>query len=58
MKTIRRQTVLRLEDTDHQKIMYIAAKNKRSFNAQIEFLVQECVASFEEKNGKITLPQD
>ena len=35
------QTGIRFERDMHKKIRYIAKQNKRSFNAQVEFLVQE-----------------
>lgn len=36
-----------------RKITYIAKKNKRSFNAQIEYLAELCVQEYEAENGTI-----
>ena len=47
------QTGIRFERDMHKKIRYIAKQNKRSFNAQVEFLVQECIDEFENKYGEI-----
>ena len=47
------QTGIRFERDMHKKIRYIANKNKRSLNSQVEFLVQECIDEFENKYGKI-----
>lgn len=53
MATQKVQTGLRLLESDLMKITYIAKRNKRSLNAQIEFLVQECIENFEKQNGVI-----
>ncbi len=49
------QTGLRLEEDTWSKISYIAKKNKRSLNSQIEFIVQECIEEYEKSNGVIPL---
>jgi hypothetical protein len=56
MKTFKLQVNLRLEQNEHEKITFIAKKNKRSFNAQVEFLVQKCVEQHEKKYGVINFP--
>lgn len=49
------QTGLRLEEDVWGKISYIAKKNKRSLNSQIEFIVQKCIEEYENQNGSIAL---
>lgn len=58
MATNKVQTGLRLEAETLNKITYIAKRNKRSLNAQIEFLVQECVENYEVLNGSIPLSSE
>ena len=36
-----------------KKITYIAKKNHRSLNAQLEHLTQECIDAYEQQHGKI-----
>lgn len=55
MKADRVQTGLRLESELLYKITQVAKYNKRSLNAQLEFLAQECVREFEKENGEIPL---
>jgi len=40
------------------KITHIAKKNRRSLNAQLEFLTQECIAEFEQKHGEIKITEE
>ncbi|MCL2857397.1 MAG: Arc family DNA-binding protein [Oscillospiraceae bacterium] len=40
------------------KITYIAKRNRRSLNAQIEFLVQECIEKYELEVEKIQVSAD
>lgn len=58
MATNKVQTGLRLESETLEKITYIAKRNKRSLNAQLEFLVQECVETFEKQHGVISLDSE
>ena len=58
MKVDRIQTGLRLESELLYKITQVAKYNKRSLNAQLEFLVEECVRNFERENGEIRLDYD
>lgn len=53
MATNKIQTGIRFEPELLYKITQVAKQNKRSLNAQLEFLAQECVKAFEEENGKI-----
>ena len=47
------QTGIRFEQELLNKISFIAKQNKRSLNAQLEFLVQKCVDKFEDEHGEI-----
>lgn len=57
MADLRVQTGVRFEETLLRKITFIAKKNRRSFNAQMEFLAQQCIDEYEAKNGEITLKE-
>ena len=52
------QTGLRLEEDNHIKISKIAKINRRSLNAQIELLVEQCISQFEKENGKIEIKEE
>ena len=58
MATNKVQTGIRFEPELLYKITQVAKKNKRSLNAQLEFLAQECVANYELKNGEIPLDEN
>lgn len=58
MATNKVQTGIRFEPELLYKITQIAKKNKRSLNAQLEFLAQECVEKFEKENGVIPLDEN
>ena len=51
------QTGIRFEFDLLDKITYIAQQNKRSFNAQMEYLAEQCVKEYEKENGPIQLPK-
>jgi len=53
MATNKVQTGLRLEEEALQKITFIAKKQKRSLNAEIEFAVQRAIEEYEKANGAI-----
>ena len=55
MATNKIQTGIRFEPELLEKITYIAKKNKRSLNAQLEYLAQLCVNEFEKENGTIKI---
>ena len=40
-----------------KKMTYIAKQNRRSFNAQMEFLAENCIKSYEKSHGKIVLEE-
>ena len=58
MATNKVQTGIRFEPELLYKIAQIAKKNKRSLNAQLEFLAQECVEKFEADNGEIPIDEN
>lgn len=58
MKTNKVQTGLRLEPELLYKITCVAKKNKRSLNAQLEYLVETCVENYESEHGVIPLDED
>ena len=55
MATNKIQTGIRFEPELLCKIAYVARENRRSLNAQLEYLAQQCVREFEEANGTIPL---
>ncbi|MBQ8287152.1 MAG: Arc family DNA-binding protein [Clostridia bacterium] len=58
MATNKIQTGIRFEPQLLYKITLIAKENKRSLNAQLEFLAQECVKKYEDENGSILIDAD
>ncbi len=58
MATNKIQTGIRFEPELLYKITCIAKHNKRSLNAQLEFLAQECVDEFEKNNGAISVSEE
>lgn len=57
MASDKRVFTLRLDDELYNKLKYIADKNKRSMNGQIEFLAEKCVDEFERENGEIKIKE-
>lgn len=57
MATNKIQTGIRFEPELLEKITYIAKQNKRSLNAQLEYLAQLCVNEFEKENGTIKITE-
>ena len=53
MATNKIQTGIRFEPELLYKITYVAKDNKRSLNAQLEYLAQLCVKEYEDTNGEI-----
>ncbi len=58
MATNKIQTGIRFEPELLYKITYIAKENKRSLNAQLEYLAQMCVREFESSNGIIAVDDE
>lgn len=57
MATNKIQTGIRFEPELLYKISVVAKENKRSLNAQLEYLAQNCVKEFENANGSIPLDE-
>lgn len=58
MATNKVQTGIRFEPELLYKITYVAKDNKRSLNAQLEYLAQNCVKEYEAANGMIPVNED
>ena len=58
MATNKIQTGIRFEPELLCKISKVAKANKRSLNAQLEFLAQQCVKEYEAENGAIPVDED
>ena len=58
MATNKIQTGIRFEPELLYKISHIAKVNKRSLNAQLEFLAQNCVKEYETQNGEILIDEN
>ena len=52
------QAGFRVNEVTLLKITHIAKKNFRSLNAQLEFLVQECIEQYEADNGEIPIDEE
>ena len=58
MATNKIQTGVRFEPEQLYKITFIAKDNKRSLNAQIDYLVEQCIKAYEAENGEIAVDPD
>ena len=58
MATNKVQTGIRFEPELLYKITKVARENKRSLNAQLEYLAQMCVREYESRNGEIPLDEE
>lgn len=58
MATNKIQTGIRFEPELLYKITQIAKRNKRSLNAQLEFLALNCVEEYESRNGEIPIDEN
>lgn len=58
MATNKIQTGIRFEPELLYKITQVAKRNKRSLNAQLEYLAQNCVEEYEDANGKIEVDEN
>ncbi|MDY7992524.1 Arc family DNA-binding protein [Paenibacillus polymyxa] len=52
MTTNKKAFTLRLKPENFEKIKYIADKNKRSIAKQIEYVLEQHIDEFEEKEAK------
>ena len=57
MATNKIQTGIRFEPELLYKTTQVAKKNKRSLNAQLEYLAETCVREYERENGEIELDE-
>lgn len=53
MATTKIQTGIRFEQEMLEKITFIAKQNRRSLNAQLEYISQSCIEEYEKANGEI-----
>ena len=44
---------LRVDETNYEKLKIISKEKRRSVNAQIEALIDECIKKYEIENGTI-----
>ena len=58
MATNKIQTGIRFDPELLYKITHVARDNKRSLNAQLEYLAQECVKQYEAENGPIEIDEE
>lgn len=56
MATDKIQTGIRFTEEMLLKITFIAKKNRRSLNAQLEFITQNCIDEYELEKGIIEIP--
>jgi hypothetical protein len=58
MATEKIQTGIRFTEDMLLKISFIAKRNRRSLNNQLEFLAQLCIEEYEKENGAIQIPEE
>ena len=58
MATNKVQTGIRFDPELLYKTTYVAKDNKRSLNAQLEYLAQICVKEYEAANGPIPVDEE
>lgn len=58
MKNYQTNYPLRLDENLMEKLKVVSAKNSRSVNRQIEFLVACCIEQYEKENGTISIELD
>lgn len=46
---------LRLNDNIHEKVKFIAKKQDRSQNKQVEYIIKQFIADYEKVNGEIKI---
>lgn len=57
MSTNKIQTGIRFSEEMLGKMAYIAKKNHRSLNAQLEFISEQCISQYEEQHGEIKIKE-
>ena len=58
MATEKIQTGIRFTEDMLLKISFIAKRNRRSLNNQLEFLAQLCIEEYEKENGSIQISEE
>lgn len=58
MATNKIQTGIRFDPELLYKISFVAKQNKRSLNAQLEYLAINCVKEYEKENGEIPIDEN
>lgn len=58
MSTDKRQFTMRMQQYNFEKIRIISMRNKRSIAMQIEYLLENYIADYEKRNGKINVLSD
>jgi len=58
MATNKIQTGIRFREEMLLKITYIAKRNHRSLNAQLEFITRNCIDEYELNKGEIKLSEE
>lgn len=53
MSTFKIQTGLRLDETTYNKLKYLSAKESRSINNLVEYIIKRYLADYETTNGSI-----
>lgn len=57
MATAKIQTGTRIEEKAYKKLLYMAKKQKRSLNAEIEYAIEQAIERFEKENGPILVEE-
>jgi hypothetical protein len=58
MPTEKRPFTLRIIKDNYEKLQIISEHEHRSMAAQIEYLIQECIAKYETEHGMVPLSPD
>ena len=58
MPVLKSRFTLRLDLTDHAKIIKIATAENRSMNNMIETLIKQKIKEYEQENGEIVLTDE
>lgn len=48
---------LRVDEVAYEKLRIIAKENNRSINAQIEYLIKQCIHQYERQHGEIKIEE-
>ncbi|MBR0289875.1 MAG: ribbon-helix-helix domain-containing protein [Selenomonadaceae bacterium] len=53
MATVKKQVLVRMNPCNYEKLKAVSEKNKRSLSKQIEYMVEQYIAKYENKFEKI-----